>query len=361
MTARRQRCGCDVWLAYCGNCRGPPAIMQRRINTGATAPAASDRRHSKGLAVHGMTRFACNCKLRGGLKAAALCASPLLTGCAPGVFHPAGPVAAAEQTILLNALAIMLTIVIPTIAATLGFAWWYRAGNARARYRPDWAYSGGVEAITWAIPVLVVMFLGGLTWIASHDLDPYRRLEGKTPPLEVQVVSLDWKWLFIYPAQGIASVNQLTIPVGVPVHFSLTAASVMNTFFVPQLGSMIYTMNGMADQLSLQADKPGTYYGQSGHFSGDGFSDMHFMVEAVPPDQFTSWAQQTGGKGAALDPNSYAELAKQSSGVKPFAYGSVAPGLFTMIVSQQLPPAPGPEIGRPEAQVSPRSGAGNAR
>ena len=199
----------------------------------------------------------------------------------------------ADYTILIDSLAIMLAIVVPTIVATLGFAWWFRASNTRARYLPDWAYSGQLELIVWAIPLLTIMLLGGVAWIGSHDLDPAKPLPSKDAPLEVQVVSLDWKWLFIYPDQQVASVNQLVIPAGVPVHFSLTSASVMNAFFIPQLGSMIYTMNGMTTQLNLQADAPGTFPGLSSHYSGDGFSDMHFDVEAVPADHFSAWVDAT--------------------------------------------------------------------
>jgi cytochrome o ubiquinol oxidase subunit 2 len=284
-----------------------------------------------------------------------------LSGCGPAILQPKGPVAGAETTILLNALAIMGAVVLPTIAATLGFAWWYRASNRKARYLPDFDYSGRIEMITWAIPALVVMFLGGMTWIGSHQLDPYRKLPSSNPPVEVQVVSLDWKWLFIYPAEGIAAVNELTIPAGVPVHFSLTSASVMNTFFIPQLGGMIYTMHAMSDQLSLQADHPGTYYGQSGHFSGDGFSGMHFDVHALAPGDYAAWVQSIQGKGPTLDRSAYTALARQSSNVPPVTYGTVAPGLYDMIVKQDLPPGPGPAAGRPAADVSPRSGAGDAR
>ncbi len=185
----------------------------------------------------------------------------VLTACQPAVLDPQGIIGIAEKTILTDSLAIMLAIVIPTIAATFAFAWWFRASNTRARYLPDFAYSGRLELIVWAIPLLVIMLLGGVTWIGSHDLDPAKPLASNTPPLEVQVVSLDWKWLFIYPEQHVASVNQLVVPAGVPVHFSLTSASVMNAFFIPQLGSMIYTMNGMTTQLNLQADAPGTFRG----------------------------------------------------------------------------------------------------
>jgi len=247
------------------------------------------------------------------------------------------------MTILFNALAIMLVIVVPTILATLLFAWWYRASNTRARYRPEFVYSGRVELVTWSIPILVVLFLGGLTWVGSHKLDPAEPLPSKTPAMNVEVVSLDWKWLFIYPDQGVASVNELVVPAGTPIHLKLTSASVMNTFFVPQLGGMIYTMNGMADDLNLQAGQPGVFYGQSAHFSGDGFSDMHFNVQAVSPAQFAAWTNQTRGAGPSLDEPTYVALAKQSSNVAPFTYRAVSADLFEHIVQQRLAPGPGPQ------------------
>ena len=268
----------------------------------------------------------------------------LLAACQPAVLDPQGAVGSADRTILIDSLAIMLAIVVPTVIAILGFGWWYRAANTKARYQPDWAYSGQLELIVWAIPLLVVILLGGVAWIGSHDLDPAKPLASEAAPLDVQVVSLDWKWLFIYPDRRIASVNKLVIPAGVPVHFSLTSASVMNTFFVPQLGSMIYTMNGMSTQLHLIADQPGTYLGRSAHFSGDGFSDMKFDVLAVPPDRFAAWLAETGAAGPTLDAESYQALSRQSMNVAPSTFRAVAPGLYDQIVSQALPPGPGPQL-----------------
>jgi cytochrome o ubiquinol oxidase subunit 2 len=279
----------------------------------------------------------------------------VLTACQPAVLDPQGPVGVAEKSILIDSLAIMLAIVIPTIAATLAFAWWFRASNERARYLPDWAYSGRIELIVWGIPLLVTMLLGGVAWIGSHDLDPAKPLTSKSPPLEMQGVSLDWKWLFIYPLQGVASVNQLVVPAGTPIHFSLTSASVMNAFFVPQLGSMIYTMNGMTTQLNLQAGAPGTFPGLSSDFSGDGFSDMHFDVLALPEEQFNAWIEAARRKGPTLDPETYDALARQSMNIRPFTFRGVAAGLFQQIVTQKLPPGPGPRTGRPHPSVSPRT------
>jgi cytochrome o ubiquinol oxidase subunit 2 len=272
--------------------------------------------------------------------------------------EPQGPIGAAEKTIILNSLAIMLAIVIPTIVATLIFAWWFRESNTRARYRPNFAYSGRIELVVWSIPILVILFLGGITWIGSHQLDPAQAPQSQTKPLPVQVVSLDWKWLFIYPEQGIASINEVVVPAGTPIHFSLTSASVMNAFFVPQLGSMIYTMNGMTTQLYLQADRSGDFYGRSAQFSGDGFPGMEFTLRAVAPEAFNDWTRGAKDKGQRLDEAEYTQLLKQSMNVKPMTYGSIEPHLFHAIATQALPPGPGPQGGGRAPGVSPRSTGG---
>src|SRR5262249_44336927 len=259
------------------------------------------------------------------------------------VLHPKGVVADGTTSLLIGAFVIMLPIVVPTILAALIFGWWYRSSNARAYYEPSFIESGKIELITWSIPLLTIMLLGSVAWIGSHDLDPAKPLSSKEQPLNVQGVSLDWKWLFIYPDQNVASVNRLVIPAGVPVHFTLTSASVMNAFFVPQLGSMIYTMNVMATQLDLQAHAPGTFMGLSTMFSGNGFADMNFKTEAVPKAEFDAWARQTkDGGGPTLSSQAYKDLSVQSMNVAPFNYSSVEPGLFDKIVMQELPPGPGP-------------------
>jgi cytochrome o ubiquinol oxidase subunit 2 len=255
----------------------------------------------------------------------------LLAGCTEGVLDPKGPIAAAERQILFNALGIMLAIVIPTILATLGVAAWFRASNKHARYLPDFEHSGRLELLVWAIPIMTVILVGGVAWVGSHDLDPRKPLESEAKPVHVQVVSLDWKWLFIYPEQGIATVNQLTIPVGTPLSFELTSSGVMNSFFVPQLGSQIYTMAGMVTRLHLQADEPGTYRGLSANYSGDGFDDMRFRVDAVPAEDFAKWVDAARGAGPELDAQAYAELAKPSKAVAPATYRAVTPDLFNDI------------------------------
>jgi cytochrome o ubiquinol oxidase subunit 2 len=273
----------------------------------------------------------------------ALCVPLTLEGCRAAVLSPAGPIGAADRTILLDALAIMLAIVVPTILAILAFAWWFRDSNTHARRQPTLTYSGRIELIVWSIPALVVFFLGGIAWIGSQLLDPARPLSSSAKPLEIQVVSLDWKWLFIYPEQGVASMNSLVAPAGVPLHFRITSASVFNVFFVPKLGSEIYSMYGMTTQLNLQADRPGIYPGLSAHFSGDGFSDMAFDLRAVTAEQFSAWATAADASGPVLDEAAYRDLLRQSENIKPYTYRSVRPGLFDAIVMQRLAPGDGPE------------------
>jgi cytochrome o ubiquinol oxidase subunit II len=276
------------------------------------------------------------------LRLAPLAVALLLGGCDWAVLDPKGPIGDANKTILIDSVAIMLAIVVPTIAATLAAAWWYRSSNTRAQYLPDFEYSGQLELIVWAIPLLTIMLLGGVAWIGSHDLDPARPLVSKGEPLDVQVVSLDWKWLFIYPDQHVASVNRLVIPAGTPIRFSLTSGSVMTAFFVPQLGSMIYTMNRMRTQLNLAADQPGTFRGLAAHLSGDGFADMHFEVEAKSSEDFYTWLGKARADGPELTPESYVELSKQTVIPAPFTFRTVADGLFEKILDQTLPPGPGP-------------------
>jgi len=247
---------------------------------------------------------------------------------------PQGPIASAQLLLLINSTAIMLVVVVPVIVATLAFAWWYRSSNTHATRSLDESYEGRVEFVVWSIPALTVILLGGVIWIGSHQLDPRAPIAAKSDPLRVDVVSLDWKWLFIYPDLGVAAVNQLVIPAGTPVKFRLTSATVMNSFFVPQLGSQIYTMGGMITHLNLLADESGEYPGFSANFSGDGFSWMRFVVKSVPAVDFNAWLEQTRGTGPGLDGASYAELAKPSQNVPPTSYRSVEPKLFERILDQ---------------------------
>jgi cytochrome o ubiquinol oxidase subunit 2 len=265
-----------------------------------------------------------------------LISSMVLASCREGVLDPHGPVGEAERVILGDATAIMLAVVIPVIILTLVFAWWFRSSNRRARYRPDWDYSGRIEMITWSIPALVILFLGGMAWISSHELDPPKPLESAKSPLEVEVVSLDWRWLFIYPHERIATVNYLVVPTGVPVHFRLTSTSVMNSFFIPQLGSQIYTMPGMTTQLNLQADTLGAYFGISAQFSGPGFSDMQFTLHAESSDEFTTWVAQAHQRGGALDEAAVAQLMRPTRAAGELTYGSVQDDPFEAVADGHL-------------------------
>ena len=290
--------------------------------------------------------------------AAALPLLLLISACNRGILDPVGPVGQAEKTILINSTAIMLAIIIPTMIATVAFAWWFRRGNKKATYLPDWEYSGAIELVVWGIPVLTIMLLGGIAWIGSHNLEPSQPLVSAKAPLKVEVVSLDWKWLFIYPDQGVATVNQLVVPAGTPVSYRLTSATVWNVFFVPQFGTMIYTMPRMTTKLHLQADRPGVYDGLSAHFSGDGFPGMQFKAQVLPPDQFAIWAQGAHGQGGTLDAPAFAELSKPSSYVKPMMYGAVAPGLFDAIVTDQVARLQAPQAAPPAVPASTKSPGG---
>jgi cytochrome o ubiquinol oxidase subunit II len=263
-------------------------------------------------------------------------AAMLIASCEGGVLDPQGPVGKAERVILYNATAIMLAVIIPVIVLTLVFAWWFRATNSRANYRPDWEYSGRIEMIIWSIPALVILFLGGIAWTGSHELDPPIPLADSVAPLDIEVVSLDWRWLFIYPREGIASLNRVVAPVGVPLRFRLTSTTVMNSFFVPQLGSQIYAMPNMVTRLNLKADRTGTFEGLSAQFSGDGFSDMRFDLVSTNTEDFKDWVATTKAQGGVLDANALEELSKpaKADGLRTFA--RVSEGLFDRISSGHM-------------------------
>jgi cytochrome o ubiquinol oxidase subunit 2 len=255
---------------------------------------------------------------------------------AEGVLDPRGPIAAADREILLNATTIMLVVVVPVIVLILVFAWWYRASNTRASYQPTWAHSGRVEVVVWSIPAMVVLLLAAVAWTGSHDLDPARKLSSDLKPVRIEVVSLDWKWLFIYPDLKVATLNQITVPTGVPIEFILTSSNVMNAFWVPQLGSQISTMPGMTTRLNLLADRAGDYPGLSSNFSGDGFSDMRFVVHAVPAAAFSNWLAVTQAQGEKLDAGAYSQLARSGSDVSIRDYGNVEQGLFERIERETI-------------------------
>jgi cytochrome o ubiquinol oxidase subunit 2 len=266
-----------------------------------------------------------------------LIASVALSGCARAHFEllePAGDIGAQERRLILLALGIMLCVVIPVIILTLVFAWRYRATNTKATYAPNWSHSNAIETVVWSIPCVIVLFLAVLIWNTTHTLDPYKPLDSKIKPVRVEVVAMNWKWLFIYPDYGIATVNQLPIPTNTPINFKLTSDGIMNSFFIPQLGSQVYAMAGMQTQLHLIANKPGSYAGLSSGFSGPGFSDMHFQTVAMTPDRFAAWMRRAHSAPAALDGSSLDLLERPSIKVPPATYGRVAPGLFEGVVDQ---------------------------
>jgi cytochrome o ubiquinol oxidase subunit II len=281
-----------------------------------------------------------SCSSAGWLRAFSVTSAALLmASCSEGVLDPHGPVGKAERIILYNATVIMLAVVIPVIVLTLAFAWWFRARNRRAQYRPDWEYSGRIEMIIWSIPALVILFLGGIAWTASHDLDPPAPLADSTPPLDIEVISLDWRWLFIYPHQGVASLNRLVVPAGVPLRFRITSSTVMNSFFVPQLGSQIYAMPNMVTRLNLKADQPGTFEGLSAQFSGDGFSDMRFDLVSTEAEAFRDWVNAAKEHGGVLDSGTFEQLSRPAKAEGTQTYAQVSEGLFDKVSSGHLAPA----------------------
>lgn len=259
----------------------------------------------------------------------------LLSGCNNlDVLDPKGSVGLAERDLIATSTWAMLIVVIPVIVLTLLFAWRYRASNKSAEYRPNWSHSTGIEVAIWLIPTLIILFLGVLTWKTTHELDPYRPLESSVKPINVEVVALDWKWLFIYPDLGIATVNQLAFPVGTPVNFNITSDSVMNSFFIPQLGGQIYAMAGMQTKLHLIADEAGDYAGESANFSGKGFSDMKFRAIASSPEAFNAWVAKVRASSDRLDMNRY-NVVSQPGEKAPITYfSSVDPKLFHNIIAR---------------------------
>jgi cytochrome o ubiquinol oxidase subunit II len=274
---------------------------------------------------------------------------PVLAGCSTAVMDPAGDVARQQSHLILWATGLMLLIIVPVMALTVLFAWRYRETNTEAEYRPDWDHSTGLELVIWSAPLLIIIALGAITWVSTHTLDPYRPLgrikEGafgtaaaKARPLEVQVVSLDWKWLFIYPEQGIATVNELVLPVDRQVRFRMTSSSVMNTFWVPQMAGMVYTMAGMETKLHGVLNKTGKFEGLSGNYSGRGFSDMHFWTHSVTDARFNSWVAGVRRQPLRLDTATYLKLEQPSEKVRPIGFGGIEPSLFPRIVALCVKP-----------------------
>ena len=271
----------------------------------------------------------------------------ILAGCGTVVLDPSGDVAVQQRNLIIASTLLMLLIIVPVIALTLIFARRYRAENTEAVYDPEWHHSTQLEVVIWTAPLLIIIALGAITWLATHTLDPYRpltRIDGSQPvapgvkPLDVQVVALDWKWLFFYPEQGIATVNELAAPVNVPIAFRITSSTVMNSFFIPALAGQVYAMAGMQTQLHAVINEEGTYNGFSANYSGSGFSRMNFAFHGLTQQGFDQWASKVKAEGKALDRAAYLWLEKPSEQAPVQYFSSVENGLYDAILNMCATP-----------------------
>jgi cytochrome o ubiquinol oxidase subunit 2 len=264
-----------------------------------------------------------------------LCAAALLGGCTKFVlFDPKGPIGDAERFVILVAIGLMLIVVIPVHVLSVWFTRKYKASNIKATYAPKWSSSATIDLVVWLVPVAIVVALGILAWSETHRLNPYTPIDRGAKPVAIEAVSLDWKWLFIYPDHHIAAVNELVFPAKVPLSFRITSDTVMTSFFIPQLGSQMYAMAGMQTRLHLMANEPGVYDGQNQQFSGRGFSTMHFHAIAVRREEFDGWVEKTKQSPQKLDLARFEELAKPSIGHPVVHFSSVQPDLFDLILSK---------------------------
>ena len=266
----------------------------------------------------------------------------MLGGCNMVVLNPSGDVAAQQRDLLVQSTFLMLLIIVPVMVLIIWFAWRYRAGNTEARYDPEWDHSTHLELAIWAAPLFIIVCLGALTWLGTHLLDPYRSLgrvsgdkaiAAEAQPLEVEVVSLDWKWLFIYPQYGVATVNEMAAPVDRQIAFKLTSSSVMNAFYVPALAGMIYTMPGMETKLHAVINAPGDYQGISANYSGAGFSGMHFVFKGLAAADFDKWIADAKAAGQVLDRPTYIALERPSEDDPVRRYAGVDPNLYGAILN----------------------------
>ncbi|WP_442783447.1 ubiquinol oxidase subunit II [Collimonas fungivorans] len=271
----------------------------------------------------------------------------LLAGCNTVVMNPSGDIASQQGRLIVVSTILMLLIIVPVIALTIWFAWRYRKNNTAARYEPDWDHSTQLELVIWGAPLLIIIALGLLTWISTHTLDPYRplsRLDANRPipadtkTLTVEVVALDWKWLFIYPEQGIATVNELAAPVDMPIRFKITSSAIMNSFFIPALAGQIYAMPGMQTSLNAVINRPGEYDGFSANYSGAGFSDMKFKFHGMTAENFENWVKTTKAASGKLDRADYLQLEKPSEKEPVRHYGTVDPSLYHAILNRCIEP-----------------------
>ena len=254
------------------------------------------------------------------------------------VFNTAGSVGEKERNLMFFALGLSLVVVIPVFALLFFFAWHYREGNKKhAKYSPNLSGHWAAESVWWLIPTILITILSVVAWNSSHALDPYKELSSSKKTMTIQVVALDWKWLFIYPKQHVASVNQFYMPVGTPVKFQITSDAPMNSFWVPQLGGQIYAMPGMATQLNLVADRPGDFHGSSANISGKGFSRMDFTAHAGSEKGFQAWIKNAE-QHPALTRQAYDKLAKPSEANKVAYYSSPESDLFNQVILKYIVP-----------------------
>jgi cytochrome o ubiquinol oxidase subunit 2 len=265
-----------------------------------------------------------------------------LASCRRAVLDPAGAVALQQRNLIYASTALMLLIIVPVMILTVLFAWHYRKGNRRATYDPRFDHSTSLELVIWSAPLLIIIALGAITWSSTHLLDPFRPLPAKAgpqqQPLRVQVVALDWKWLFIYPEQGIASVNELALPVDRPVRFDITSTNMMNTFYAPTLAGMVYAMPGMQSTLHAVLNRPVDDEGLSANYSGRGFSDMRFRLRGLAAADFDRWVAETRASGRTLPTATYLQLERPSEKVPAMRFAAVEPGLFGRIVERCVAP-----------------------
>jgi cytochrome o ubiquinol oxidase subunit II len=262
-----------------------------------------------------------------------LCTAFFLGGCSDMLlFNPKGPIGDSERFVIIVAIALMLIVVIPVSIMVFLFPGKYRSTNPKATYMPKWSRSAKIEWVIWLVPAVIITVLATLIWHFTFRLDPYKPIDTGVKPINIEVVSMDWKWLFIYPDRHIAAVNQLVFPAGVPLSFKITSDTVMTSFFIPQLGSQIYAMAGMQTRLHLLADEPGTYIGQNQQFSGRGYADMTFKAIAVSPKEYEVWVQKVKQSPDTLNLARYEELEKPSTGYPVSLFSSVEPDLFDRII-----------------------------
>lgn len=263
-----------------------------------------------------------------------------LAGCGVlnhGMLAASGPIMAQERHLFLVVCFVMLFVVGPVLLLTPIFAWYYRLSNTKSVYRPDWAFSWSLEGLIWIPPSLIVVVLAFVLWDRTHALDPYQPLPSDRPATEIQAVALDWKWLFIYPDAGVASVNELVFPADRPVHLELTSGTVMQSLLLPRLAGQIYAMAGMRTELNFAADHPGLFSGENVQYSGDGFPHEHFAVKALDPGAYGTWLAEARAGGGRLDLDGYKHLATMRSVSKPQTFGALAPDLFQGILDQTMP------------------------